>query len=155
VELYWINDVLAVATRPRGGDWLRDDLAGAQIRGVRILVSCLTEEEESELELEHESEAARSLGLAFLRIPIADQGTPAPGVVEEAISRISLAGSCHRKIAIHCRQGLGRSPLVAGAMLVREGMTPLDAWDAIARARGQPVPETEAQRRWLGRFAGT
>jgi hypothetical protein len=92
MELYWINEIIAVATRPRGGDWLRDDLAAAQLLGIGSVVSCLTPEEESELDLEGELEAARSLGLEFVRAPIADQGTPQPGVIEEALSSLSGSG---------------------------------------------------------------
>jgi protein-tyrosine phosphatase len=153
MELFWINDVIAVATRPRGGDWLRRDLAALQGKGVRKVVSCLTREEEAELGLEGESEEARGLGLEFVRVPITDQGIPLAGVVEEALSRIGRSALPNGKVAIHCRQGLGRSPLVAASMLVRAGMTPQEAWEAIAHARGRPVPETEEQRLWLTRFA--
>jgi protein-tyrosine phosphatase len=118
-------------------------------------VSCLTPAEESELELEGESEAARSLGLEFLRIPIEDFGTPGPGLVEELLSRIGRSATPNARIAIHCRQGLGRSPLVAAAMLVRNGMKPREAWEVIAKARGRAVPETEEQRVWLTRFAAS
>jgi len=155
MELYWINDFVAVATRPRGGDWLWDDLAAAQLRGVRTVVSCLTREEESELGLEGELDAAQSLGLEFARIAIEDYGTPQPGLVEEVLSRIRRSATPLTKIAIHCRQGLGRSPLVAAAILVRDGMTPTAAWEAIAIARGRPVPETDEQRAWLTRFAAS
>jgi protein-tyrosine phosphatase len=155
MELYWVNDVIAVATRPRGGDWLRDDLTAAQLRGVRHVVSCLTPAEESELELENESEVARSLGLNFTRIPIEDFGIPKPTVVGQALSRISRSATPKAKVAIHCRQALGRSPLVAAAMLVRGGMKPGEAWETVAKARGRPVPETEEQREWLTRFAAS
>jgi hypothetical protein len=40
--------------------------------------------------------------------------------------------------------------LVAAALLVARGVTPDDAWRRIGDARGVPVPETEAQRRWVG-----
>ena len=153
MELYWISDFVAVATRPRGGDWLRDDLAAAQLRGARIVVSCLTREEESELRLDSESDAARSLGLEFARIAIEDQGTPQPGLVEEVLSWIRRSATPETKIVIHCRQGLGRSPLVAAAMLVRNGVRPTEAWEAVALARGRPVPETDEQRAWLTPFA--
>jgi len=66
-----------------------------------------------------ELDAAQSLGWSS-RIAIEDQGT-------------------HRH---HCRQGLGRSPLIAAAMLVRDGMTPTEACDAIAIAR-RLMPETD------------
>jgi protein-tyrosine phosphatase len=153
MDLFWVNDVIAVATRPRAGEWLKDDLADAQLRGVRCIVSGLTREEERELGLAGEMEEARSLGLEFIRVPITDQGTPGPGVVEDALVRMGESAVPAEKIAIHCRQGLGRSPLVAAAMLVRAGMKPRDAWEAIARARGRPVPETDEQRAWLTRFA--
>jgi len=153
MELFWVNDVLAVATRPRGGDWLRDDLADAHGRGVRTLVSCLTREEESDLGLDGELEAARSVGLEFLRVPITDQGTPEHGAVEKAVSRMSDHSASLGTVAIHCRQALGRSPLVAAAALVQRGMTATAAWESVARARGRPVPETEEQRLWLVGFA--
>jgi protein-tyrosine phosphatase len=118
-------------------------------------VSCLTPVEESELGLEDESEVARSLGLEFSRIPIEDFGPPKPSVVGEAHLRISRSATPKAKVAIHCRQALGRSPLVAAAMLVRDGMKSGEAWETVARARGRPVPETEEQRAWLTRFAAS
>jgi len=155
MELYWVNGVFAVATRPRGGDWLRDDLAAAQLRGVRHVGSCRTPAEDSELELQDESEVARSLGLEFSRVPIEDFGTPQLSGFGEVLSRIKRTSVPQAKIAIHYRQALGRSPLVAAAMLVRDGMSPTEAWEAIAKARGRAVPETEEQRAWLTRFANS
>jgi protein-tyrosine phosphatase len=153
MELFWVNDVLALATRPRGGDWLRDDLADLGPEGVRTVVSCLTHDEELELGLEGESEAARAIGLEFLKLPITDQGTPDDGVVEKAVSWINSLSAPLGKVAIHCRQALGRSPLVAAAVLVQRGMTATAAWETVARARGRSVPETEEQRLWLVGFA--
>jgi protein-tyrosine phosphatase len=151
--LFWMTDTLAVATRPRGGDWLRDELTGISAHGVSTLVSCLTEEEESDLELESEAAEAQSLGLEFIPVPIADQETPGSGVVEGALSQLRKIGAEQGRVAIHCRQGSGRSPLIAAAVLVRSGLTADEAWATVARARGRPVPETEAQREWLRRFA--
>ncbi len=122
---------------------------------VRTVVSRLTREEESELGLEGELDAAQSLGPEFARIAIEDQGTPQPGLVEEMLWRIRGSATPQNRIAIHCRQGLGRSPLVAPAILVRDGMTLTEAWEAIAIARGRPVPETDEQRAWLTRFAAS
>src|SRR6185503_17119851 len=105
MDLFWVNDVVAVATRPRGGDWLKDDLAEAQRLGVRRIVSCLTSEEESDLGLSSEAEDARSLGLQFVPVRITDMGIPGPGVVEEALSHIARSPDPEGKTAIHCRQG--------------------------------------------------
>lgn len=58
-----------------------------------------------------------------------------------------------KKIGLHCRQGLGRSPLIAACLLVRGGVAPEMAWEIIGAARGTTVPETSEQREWLNRFA--
>jgi protein-tyrosine phosphatase len=52
-------------------------------------------------------------------------------------------------VAIHCRGGIGRSSLMAAAVLVQLGAAPEQAWDTVSVARGMPVPETEEQRAWL------
>jgi protein-tyrosine phosphatase len=52
-------------------------------------------------------------------------------------------------MAVHCWAGIGRLSLIAAALLVRLGTSADQAWDAIAKARGRAVPETEAQRHWL------
>ena len=45
-EIYWIKAAgpgkLAVMPRPRGGDWLEDEIRGLKRFGVDILVSLLT-----------------------------------------------------------------------------------------------------------------
>jgi hypothetical protein len=44
--------------------------------------------------------------------------------------------------------GIGRSSLLAAAVLVEDGVDPDEAWDLIS-ARGYAVPDTEEQRIWL------
>jgi protein-tyrosine phosphatase len=51
--------------------------------------------------------------------------------------------------AIHCRAGIGRSSVIAATILRLGGMEGEAAFDAIERARGLAVPDTEAQRDWL------
>ncbi len=72
MKLYFINETptgsLAVATRPRGGDWLEDDLWAAKRDGVTHVVSMLTPSETAELCLEGEAEAAIQVGIQFLNI---------------------------------------------------------------------------------------
>src|ERR1700743_3176736 len=52
---YWINPGangrLAIVPRPRGGDWLADDLHALRREGIDILVSLLTPSEVEELGL--------------------------------------------------------------------------------------------------------
>ena len=48
---------------------------------------------------------------------------------------------------IHCRQGIGRSSLLAAAVLEASSLD--EAWRRIAEARGRSVPDTPEQRAWL------
>jgi protein-tyrosine phosphatase len=58
-----------------------------------------------------------------------------------------------KAVAIHCRQGVGRSALVAACVLASLGERPDGALERVARARGCPVPDTAEQREWVLRFA--
>jgi hypothetical protein len=46
---------VSIMARPRGGDWLFDEVKALHASGVDILVSLLTSEEVSELDLEEEA----------------------------------------------------------------------------------------------------
>lgn len=155
MRLYWVDDGVAVAARPRGSDWLGDEMAQLRADGVDILVSCLTGPEEEDLGLTAESTIAGEQGIEFVRLPIEDRDVPADMTAfTSVLQRLDLSRHQGRRLAIHCRQGLGRSPLVAAALLVVAGASPDAAWTAVGAERGVPVPETEAQRAWLERFAG-
>jgi len=155
MDLYWVAPSLAVASRPRGGDWLDDEMNDLRLRGVDVLVSCLVPSEELELDLTGESASAELAGLGFVRMQMEDRGTPSNAAAfEEVVRHLGEHISAGRRVAVHCRQGLGRSPLVVAAVLVRSGVLPEDAWNLVAEHRRQAVPETEEQRAWIQSFAG-
>jgi protein-tyrosine phosphatase len=150
LDLFWIEDGLAVATRPRGGDWLAGDLAAAREAGVDVLVSCLMPEEASDLGLAAERSEAAAAGLEFVEIPIEDRGVPDDRrEFEVLIARLERSIGESRRVAVHCRQGSGRSPLVVAALLIRLGRSPDAAWSVISERRGFAVPETAEQRDWI------
>jgi protein-tyrosine phosphatase len=154
MDLFWIDPMLAVATRPRGGDWLAVDLAAAARDGVDVLVSCLEPAEERELDLAGEAETAEQTGITFVPLPIPDMGRPGDrGSFDAAIGQLLVHRGAGRRIAVHCRQGRGRSPLVAAAVLVRSGHGAAEAWSRISERRGVKVPETPEQGLWLEEFA--
>jgi protein-tyrosine phosphatase len=96
--------------------------------------------------LADEEAAARSAGLAFHRLPIVDFGVPDPGQARALVGEVGEALADGEHVVIHCRGGIGRSSVVAAAVLVAEGATPDDAWSRLEAARGFPVPETDEQR---------
>ena len=157
-DIYWITAVgrgrLAVMPRPRGGDWLEDEIVHLKRSGIGILVSMLTSEEETLLALEDEGDLARRHGLEFFSHPIPDRNVPGSAQKMWALAR-SLADQFRagRQIAVHCRMGIGRSPLLLACILVSTGLPPDDAWEAIGEARGCVVPDTAEQRDWLVRTA--
>jgi protein-tyrosine phosphatase len=146
---------LATMAAPRGGDWLADEMAGLRAKGVNVLVSALTDSELVELSLTSEPELAAQAGLTFVSFPIPDRDAPAAvAPVTELVGDLEEHLAAGRFVVVHCRAGIGRSSLLAAAVMVREGLSPDDAWERISAARGFPVPDTEVQAIWLAWFAG-
>jgi protein-tyrosine phosphatase len=122
--------------------------------GIEVVVSLLTPEESSELGLREEAEHARGAGLEFHGFPIPDRGVPGSrAATAELVELLGRALAAGRSVALHCRQGIGRSALVAASLLVAAGEEPAAALGTIERVRGVPVPETAAQRRWVEELA--
>ena len=159
-ELHWIDGAwpgkLAVSARPRGGDWLPDEIANWKKAGVGAVLSLLTPEEEKELDLRDEARLVREQGIQFNSFPIPDLHTPtSEAKFAEALDKLSDTLSSGKNLLIHCRQGLGRSGLVAACLLVTKGLSSDSAVDTVSAARGVSVPETKAQREWIDRYAAT
>lgn len=147
---------LAIAPRPRGGDWLDDELAAWRRAGIDVVVSLLTPDEVAELDLADEAALSESHGLQFLSHPIPDYGVPSSTVAAgEIVGRIAGLLTDGRSILIHCRQGIGRAGLMAASVLRTLGLDADTAVRTVTAARGRPVPETPEQLRWVQTFAPT
>jgi protein-tyrosine phosphatase len=156
-SIYWLHlqeaGRLAIMPRPRAGDWLPDEVAGWKGEGVNVIVSLLERHEVDELELQQEQTFCRAADIEFVSFPIPDRSVPASSTeTEQLVRRISAIVVEGKSVAIHCRAGIGRSSLIAACVLVRHGYDANSAFDAIARARGVGVPDTEAQRAWVSKF---
>jgi protein-tyrosine phosphatase len=160
MDLYWIDGPwqgkLAIAPRPRGADWLKDDIAAWQRAGLNTAVSLLTPEEEKHLDLRDEARAVPGLGMMFISFPIPDREVPSSqtefAALLDKIDRDLTAG---RNVILHCRAGIGRSGLVAACLLVMKGVSPEEAVKKVSAARGVSVPETKEQRNWIDQYAAT
>jgi len=141
---------LSIVARPRGDDWLDDEMAGLRRSGVDTVVCLLTPAERDELGLSGEDAAARRAGLDFHAFPIADLGVPDHAAIRPTIGLLVEQLRQGRHVATHCRASIGRSSLLAAALLTRLGVPVDQVWDVIAEARGVPVPETDEQRSWPG-----
>jgi protein-tyrosine phosphatase len=160
---FWIKGVepgkLAIVPRPRGADWLEDEVRSWTRSGLNVIVSLLTPDEEAEFNLEGEAAQSRAVGLEFIAFPIPDRGVPrsrrdALRFLAALQDRLAVGIA----VGIHCRQGIGRSALIAASLLALAGVPPSPAFDRIGEARGRTVPETQEQREWvenLGQFEAT
>lgn len=158
--LYWIEGSwvgrLAIAPRPRGGDWLEDEVRSWRQSGLDVMVSLLTPDEVAEFELGKEGYWCQVNGITFFSFPIPDRGVPA-----SRRESVDLVGKLKKyllegkKVAVHCRQGIGRSAIIAAGVLIASGEEAETAFRQISEVRGCPVPETIEQREWVRKFAST
>ncbi len=159
-QLFWIDGPwpgkLALAARPRGGDWLEDEMAAWSEAGVATVFSLLTPEEESSLGLVREGAEAQAHNIRFTSYPIEDRQVPtSPSELAKALEQLDAELQSGRNVVVHCRQGVGRSGLVGACLFVNRGIDAQSAIDRITAARGVPVPETAEQREWIDYFAGS
>jgi len=141
---------IAIVPRPRGGDWLCDELTALSREGIDVLVSMLTHEEAKELGLQNESSECQAAGLEFVNIPIFDRSVPADrdGFVNEVDGLVDAVRQ-GRSLGVHCRASIGRASILVASILVRMGYSAAEAFAAAELARGCPVPDTPEQREWV------
>jgi len=156
--VYWIPGQypgkLAIIPRPRGGDWLEDEMTSLRKDGIDVIVSLLTNEEAVEFDLIREQAAGISSGIQFLPFPITDRSVPVSrNDAIELIRKIFRLLKEGKNVGIHCRQSIGRSALIAAGLLVLAGSTPEEAFQIIGEARGREVPETPEQEKWVRQLA--
>lgn len=152
MDLYEVTGAagrLAIALRPRGGDWLGDELRAFVRPGWTHLVTTLEDAELVDLELVELGAACAAAGAHWIRLPIADRDVPDLRTARDFAARLHALLVEGAAIAVHCRQGIGRSSLVVASVLVAAGVPPEEAWRRVGEARGREVPDTAAQRKWL------
>ncbi len=157
-ELYRIEgpwpERFAITPRPRGGDWLEDEVSNWREAGLDVVVSLLTQDEVAEFNLDKEEALCQSYGIRFISFPVPDRGTPGSGEEFPSLVRGLLCVLNEGKsVAVHCRQGVGRSALLAACLLVASGGKTENAFRQISGARGCVVPDTEDQKEWVKAFA--
>jgi protein-tyrosine phosphatase len=152
--LFWIEGPwrgrLAIAARPRGGDWLVDEMNAWRHAGIDTVVSLLTSEENQDLELTREEPVCRAAGIEFVSFPIVDRSVPESSLsVARLLAQLDEELTGGKSVVIHCRQGLGRAGLIAASLLIAHEADAKRALAAVSSARGVTIPETEEQRAWV------
>jgi protein-tyrosine phosphatase len=121
--------------------------------GIDLLVSLLTQAEEEQFQLGSEGRIAESAGIHYISFPTEDRSVP--DSLEQSLSLfqdLSRQLGNGRNVAVHCRQSIGRSSLIAAGVLIASGIAVKNALAAVREARGFDVPETAAQLEWVERL---
>lgn len=141
--------LLSVMARPRTGDWIKEEFQALGQLGIHKLVSLLEPAEALEVGLQEEAKLCLTNGIAFQHFPIPDRGLPntvqARALVEQLKAEIHLG----KQVVIHCRAGIGRTGIIAGAILKAVGYDTQSAIQLISEARGIQIPDTIEQKQWL------
>ena len=152
--VYWIEGPwsgrLAIVPRPRGGDWLEEEVRSWKEAGLDVVVSLLTQDENIELELNQEEFLCQAQDIQFYAYPIQDRVPPASRkATTELVQKLERVLESGKSVAVHCRQGIGRSSLIAALLLVSEGIDSAFALARISQERGRTVPDTIEQSNWI------
>jgi protein-tyrosine phosphatase len=88
--------------------------------------------------------------IEFINFPIPDRDIPLNNdktdkLIDNLIIKIDKGNS----IVIHCRMGIGRSSIIAAAILLKYGFSVDEIMDKISIIRGMKVPDTDQQLDWL------
>jgi len=141
---------LAIVLKPRGDEWLKDDLVQIKREGVQTLVSMLEPQEAEWLGLKEEGPLAQQVGMQFVSYPIPDVHVPSNvATFRRFVEGLSYRLLTGQHVGLHCRGSIGRAPLTAACTLMHVGWRAKDAIAAIEKARGFPIPDTEEQLRWI------
>ena len=133
---------------------MKDDIASWRRAGIDSVLSLLTPDEERDLDLRDEAAEVRAQGMDFSSFPIPDRQVPrSEEKLAEALERVARTLADRKNVLVHCRQGIGRSGLLAACLLVKKGMSPGAAVESVSAGRGVAVPETVEQRDWIDHYA--
>ena len=153
-DIFWIEGNprfgVAIVARPRGNDWLEDEMVALKHGNIDTLVSLLEPDEAEWLGLENERVEAEKAGLVFLNFPITDTRVPLNVArFRDFVSDLAARLRKGERIGVHCRGSIGRATVTTACTLIHLGWNPAAALAAVKAARGCPVPDTEEQRAWI------
>lgn len=154
MRIYWVDAFekgnLGMMARPKGNDWLEDEISKLNMLGVSMVVSLLEKHEEEELNIEEEQDLCRKYQMQYLNLPIKDRGVPDDvGVFIQLISSIDQGLKEGKKIVVHCRMGIGRTSMVTAGVLLKNGSQAESVFEFLSEKRTLMVPDIQEQVEWI------
>ena len=117
--------------------------------GIDHVVSLLEVDEQFEVGLAEEEVLCAENSMRYTSFPITDRD------VSQKADALALAGTLYSDIydgehlVIHCRAGIGRTGIIASAVLIRAGYSAAEAIHMVSWARGVLIPDTMEQENWI------
>ncbi|MCI5058208.1 MAG: hypothetical protein MRY83_19000 [Flavobacteriales bacterium] len=159
MKIYWIKQFmkgqLGMMPRPRGNDWLPNEIYQLKDSGVQCLVSLLEDHEIFELGLKEEATLCKATAIEYINYPIRDRSIPKDfdsflELIKVILDRLKTG----KKVVIHCRIGIGRTSLLAASiMALGEYDDNIDnVFSVLSETRTLEVPDTEEQKIWVKSF---
>jgi protein-tyrosine phosphatase len=128
-----------------GGRWERDldtDLEAVRAWQPTVVIALLEAREYAMLEIPQFQAATIEAGLPWLSLPIPDGGVP-DAEFSETWRRVGpdIRNGLRRggRVLIHCKAGLGRTGMLAAALLVELGAAPQDAITRVRASRANTI----------------
>ena len=154
MRIYWIKNnrpgAIGMMARPKGNDWLLDEVNYLKLIGVDTVVCLLENAELRELGLIQEEQYCLSAGMNFIHFPIPDRGVPESRIqFNLLISKLLKNLEADQRIVIHCRMGIGRTAVVVAAILIEMHAESEGVFDRISAVRTLDVPDTPKQKEWV------
>jgi predicted protein tyrosine phosphatase len=85
------------------------------------------------------------VGIGFLHLPVRDHHIPSIGLLAHGVDWVAdhLGRVDRGYVLVHCQEGIGRSPLLVGCVLVAQGYTAAQALGMIRYARPRVAPNRQ------------
>ena len=154
-RVYWVHKFenaarLGIMARPRGDEWLGDEIGNLKRQNVGLLVSLLEKEETYELGLRQQETICKDNDIEFINFPIVDRDIPKTNDnTNQLIKLLTTKLTDGISVVVHCRMGIGRSSIIAASVLIQSGLKADIVIEDISKVRGVKVPDTDKQLRWL------
>jgi protein-tyrosine phosphatase len=156
MRIYWINQLpkgkLGMMPRPRGNDWLEDEIKKLKLLNVDCVVSLLEKNEIAELALINEETICKEQQIEFINFPIPDRGTPERRSFKSLVSLLSKKLEETQNIVIHCRMGIGRTSMLCAALLINKNVQSKNEFKYLSQVRTLSVPDTRVQSQWIEEY---
>lgn len=144
---------LYIATKPKGSEGLEEDIFNlTKLGDSLVLCSLLTKNEISKYQLENEKEVCNKNKIEFQHLQIPDESIPVYQSFIDLLNLLLEKITNGKTIVIHCKHGIGRSGMIAVAILLHFNYDLEEACTLLTKTRGYKVPQSNSQLKLLSLY---